>query len=211
MTRPDTASPTINGYIAPKRIWLMDLGCGEITWCEDQNPDGEQADAIEYVRADIARQSQSPDTSLSDAMKRVEAVLDAALWEHGPPDQSSIWADVRVLTQAVKAKDEASPADYCGIVQMSEEDTRVAPADEIERLREIIERLGGGCDANHGGPHSAMKQGKDDFCPDCGSMLKRVAYEVLVDVCNSWDCPDTPFTPQMPRIYKAAKAVLDTK
>lgn len=50
--------------------------------------------------------------------------------------------------------------------------TRVA----VGGLREALERLGGGCDANNGGLHSVMGTGKDSFCPDCGLMLKRVAY-----------------------------------
>jgi hypothetical protein len=33
----------------------------------------------------------------------------------------------------------------------------------------------------------------------------------LVDLCNSWNCPNTLFTPQMPRIYKAARAALNDK
>lgn len=45
-----------------------------------------------------------------------------------------------------------------------------------ERLRETVNALGGGCEANDGGLHSAMKQGKEWFCPDCGLMLKRVTY-----------------------------------
>ncbi len=43
-------------------------------------------------------------------------------------------------------------------------------------LRLEVERLGGGCDANGGGLHSMMMSGKEPFCPDCGLMLKRVAY-----------------------------------
>lgn len=32
--------------------------------------------------------------------------------------------------------------------------------------------LGGGCDANNDGPHTIIKQGKDEFCADCGEMTR---------------------------------------
>jgi hypothetical protein len=35
-----------------------------------------------------------------------------------------------------------------------------------------------------------------------------VTKEALIDLCNSWACPNTPFTPQMPRIYKGAREAL---
>lgn len=34
----------------PSRIWLMDLGGGDIVWSAERDPDGEQVDAVEYVR-----------------------------------------------------------------------------------------------------------------------------------------------------------------
>lgn len=43
--------PEINGWKVPTRIWLMDLGGGDITWCDSPNPDGEQVDSVEYVLA----------------------------------------------------------------------------------------------------------------------------------------------------------------
>jgi hypothetical protein len=39
---------------APERIWLLDYGSGECTWCDCPDPDGEDHDAVEYVRADTA-------------------------------------------------------------------------------------------------------------------------------------------------------------
>lgn len=48
--------PILNGWTPPERIWLHDLGCGEVTWCEDPDPDGEQIEAVEYIRADMVLQ-----------------------------------------------------------------------------------------------------------------------------------------------------------
>lgn len=45
------ARPEINGWEVPARIWLMDLGCGDVTWCDQPDPDGEQIDSVEYVLA----------------------------------------------------------------------------------------------------------------------------------------------------------------
>jgi hypothetical protein len=59
----------------PKRIWLLpeNGAAGETTWCDDPAPgdDMDPADAIEYVRADIAR--------LDDEMHRLRVV---ALLKH---------------------------------------------------------------------------------------------------------------------------------
>ncbi len=46
-------------------------------------------------------------------------------------------------------------------------------ADEIEELER---RLGGGCDANHGGDHMVMSQGSYKFCGACGESLRGVRY-----------------------------------
>ncbi len=76
---------------------------------------------------------------------------------------------------------EASETAFKLVPQIVEElETRRLAIDTQEltltALREEIERMGGGCEANGGGLHSAMRQGKKWFCPDCGLMLKRVAY-----------------------------------
>lgn len=55
-------TPEINGWKMPDRIWLMDLGCGDVTWCEDPDPDGEQVDSVEYVRADLVLSRTIPPT-----------------------------------------------------------------------------------------------------------------------------------------------------
>lgn len=39
---------------APERIWLLDYGTDECTWCVDPSPSGENHAPVEYVRADAA-------------------------------------------------------------------------------------------------------------------------------------------------------------
>lgn len=36
----------------PDRLWLLDLGSGDIVWSAERDPDGEQVDAVEYVRVE---------------------------------------------------------------------------------------------------------------------------------------------------------------
>jgi hypothetical protein len=74
MITPDT--PELNGWKAPKRIWLMDLGCGDVTWCEDQDPDGEQVETVEYVRADLAMSSVSQPTDTGERYPVAKAIAD---------------------------------------------------------------------------------------------------------------------------------------
>ena len=44
------------------------------------------------------------------------------------------------------------------------------------RVTELERKLGGGCDANDGGLHTVIKQGKYAFCGECGETLKGVRY-----------------------------------
>ena len=37
----------------PKRIWLLDYGHEDCTWCDDPSPSGEDHSAVEYVRATL--------------------------------------------------------------------------------------------------------------------------------------------------------------
>jgi RNA polymerase-binding transcription factor DksA len=39
-------------------------------------------------------------------------------------------------------------------------------------VSELRRRLGGGCDANHGGDHLVIKQGTYAFCGNCGESLR---------------------------------------
>lgn len=48
-----------------------------------------------------------------------------------------------------------------------------AAQEEIEELRR---RLGGGCDANGGGDHTVITEGRYKFCGDCGESLTGVRY-----------------------------------
>lgn len=39
-------------------------------------------------------------------------------------------------------------------------------------ITELRRQLGGGCDANNGGDHTVMSDGKYRFCANCGETLK---------------------------------------
>lgn len=52
-------------------------------------------------------------------------------------------------------------------------DQREEAAQEIEELRR---KLGGGCDANNGGDHTVISEGKYKFCGECGESLRGVRY-----------------------------------
>ena len=39
---------------APERIWLLDYGSGDCSWCDCPDPDFEDHEPVEYVRADTA-------------------------------------------------------------------------------------------------------------------------------------------------------------
>jgi hypothetical protein len=73
--------PTLNGFVMPKVIWLHDLGCGEVTWCENRDPDGEQIEAVKYVRADCAAAMQAtPETGWQEdePLRAIDFALDHA-------------------------------------------------------------------------------------------------------------------------------------
>lgn len=57
---------------APKRIWLLDYGGPEPTWCDDPDPTGtaDPADAIAYVRADIAQAERLAAAELGERLAR---------------------------------------------------------------------------------------------------------------------------------------------
>jgi hypothetical protein len=61
-------SPSHNNLICgvemPKRIWLLDEGSGDVTWCNDPDPSGDTAEAVEYVRADALPEQQDSDDAL---------------------------------------------------------------------------------------------------------------------------------------------------
>jgi hypothetical protein len=79
----------LNGWQAPERIWLHDLGCGDVTWCQDPDPDGEQIEAVAYVRADLAmtaaRTIEPGEVErVGDLKRKVQRLLDLA--GHAPND-----------------------------------------------------------------------------------------------------------------------------
>ncbi|MGB1214766.1 MAG: hypothetical protein ACPG4X_15480 [Pikeienuella sp.] len=44
------------------------------------------------------------------------------------------------------------------------------------RIAELERRLGGGCDANNGGEHTVMSQGKYKYCAKCGESLRGIRF-----------------------------------
>lgn len=45
--------------LPPRRIWLLDYGSLEATWCDDPSPSGEDHGAVEYVRADVGARNEA--------------------------------------------------------------------------------------------------------------------------------------------------------
>lgn len=48
--------------------------------------------------------------------------------------------------------------------------------EDSAEISELRRRLGGGCDANNGGNHSVMSQGRYKFCGKCGESLRGVRF-----------------------------------
>lgn len=44
----------------PQRIWILDYGTVESTWCDCPDPDYEDHSPVEYVRADLAMRALEP-------------------------------------------------------------------------------------------------------------------------------------------------------
>lgn len=42
--------------LPPEKIWLLDYGSAECTWCDCPDPDGEDHEPVAYVRADTTKQ-----------------------------------------------------------------------------------------------------------------------------------------------------------
>lgn len=70
------------------------------------------------------------------------------------------------ILRELRAGQEAGAGTYVG-------ETMGRAADEIEELRR---RLGGGCEANDGGDHTVISEGRYKFCADCGESLTGVRY-----------------------------------
>ena len=69
--------------LAPKRIWLLDYGTPECTWCDDPSPSGEDHSPVEYVRADAALKAaethstpSTPDRGSYPAIRAGNALAD---------------------------------------------------------------------------------------------------------------------------------------
>jgi hypothetical protein len=105
--------PVINGWTPPERIWLHDLGCGEVSWCEDPDPDGEQIEAVEYIRADALE--RAPLGPVGDDLAEAGAnalrgftVKDNEGWGWSMDKSERLAASRRVLTAALTPSGKAS-------------------------------------------------------------------------------------------------------
>lgn len=58
-------------------------------------------------------------------------------------------------------------------IQLIFEGYQIVPTFEFSEMKR---KLGGGCDANEGGVHAMMKDGKYAFCINCGESLRGVRY-----------------------------------
>ena len=61
----------------PERIWLLDYGHDECTWCDDPSPSGEDHSVVEYVRADVF---QARNEQLEAQQAEAQAALDKAAY-----------------------------------------------------------------------------------------------------------------------------------
>lgn len=99
---------------APTRIWLLDYGSDEATWCTDPSPSGEDHGAVEYVRADANPQADvpwNPKGPADDvAVERVARMLvksqfrrHGVSWASLYPDQrAAFMQDARAAIQALQ-------------------------------------------------------------------------------------------------------------
>lgn len=46
----------------------------------------------------------------------------------------------------------------------------------VDQIAEMARKLGGGCEANAGGDHTVITQGKYHFCAKCGEGLRGIRY-----------------------------------
>jgi hypothetical protein len=69
MTQSTTSLEQPLSQPVPDRLWLLDLGSGDIVWSAERDPDGEQVDAVEYVRA------STQETTIAELVAALEGLL----------------------------------------------------------------------------------------------------------------------------------------
>jgi hypothetical protein len=100
MANDEVKVETICGAPMPDRLWLVDMGCGDVSWTAQREPDGEAPlEAVEYVRL-AARPAPA-----EDAVEIATAAAFEAL--HGakadPFEQPEAWAYAESIATAVLA------------------------------------------------------------------------------------------------------------
>lgn len=53
MTQSEQEFKAATGHPAPERIWLIAMACGETSWNEHPDPNGDDEPSVGYVRADV--------------------------------------------------------------------------------------------------------------------------------------------------------------
>lgn len=62
-----TGEERICGAVMPDRLWLVDMGSGDISWSAERNPHGEEPlEAVDYVR--LASTQPAPTLPSIDAL-----------------------------------------------------------------------------------------------------------------------------------------------
>jgi hypothetical protein len=71
---PNTES--LCGNYAPDRIWLLDMGSGDVEWSGEPEPDGERPlEAVAYVRVASLPTPVADTRPISDVTRRMEKIL----------------------------------------------------------------------------------------------------------------------------------------
>lgn len=111
--RPEDISQAeaINGKIMPDCIWLMDMG-GHLVWCEDPDPDGEQADSVKYVRARFAHTPAGVPREATAEMDNVRESLRVTMLDQVNTGRRETYSDgfAQGLCEAIRRIDAALDA-----------------------------------------------------------------------------------------------------
>lgn len=104
---------TLSTELAPQRIWLLDYGTPECTWCDDPSPSGEDHSPVEYVRADVAL--KAAETPLGDVAGRLARHaeflatlplgIDLGQWSNIANDMLGADAIITALTRQLGERD----------------------------------------------------------------------------------------------------------
>lgn len=98
----------------PMRIWLHGYNShhGDVTWCDDPNPSGEPeelAEAVEYVRADLATTiaAEARQEAIEQAAKVAETLKHGPVyWVQNQPNSAPIYGGHHIATAIRSLKDQ---------------------------------------------------------------------------------------------------------